>query len=460
MTAFAVYAALLAEPALGFLSAAVLSAGVGVPLRLFGRATAEPSRREALLAVLLIWSVVPALGAVPFALTGGMSPLNALFEAMSAFTTTGATVLADFSAFTTSLFMWRAAAQWIGGIGIIVIFVSLFPHLAIAGRQLFFTEAPGPVDERLTPKLRHTATTLLTVYGGLTMACVLAYWAAGMTLTQAVSHAFSTLAAGGFSSEGTSFAAFESRAIEWVASVFMFLAGVNFALQYRAYTRRPRALTSDPEFRAYLLIVLAASIGLAFFLWDGGGFGEALRTAIFQVVSIVTTTGYASADFAFWGVPAQLILVALMFVGGSAGSAAGGVKVVRWLIVLRQSRGEVRRALHPRAVLPVRLGSQVVPDAVIRSVSAFITLYVLVFAISTAVLAMLGTDLVTAFTAAIACLGNIGPGLGDVGPMGSFAGLPAASRAVLTFDMYAGRLEVVTVFAVLTRDWWRLAPRR
>ncbi|HEX7000988.1 MAG TPA: TrkH family potassium uptake protein, partial [Trueperaceae bacterium] len=420
----------------------------------------EPGRREALLAVLLIWSVVPAIGAVPFVVTGGMSPLNALFESMSAFTTTGATVLSDFGAFTSSLFMWRAAAQWIGGIGIIVIFVSLFPRLAIAGRQLFFTEAPGPTDERLTPKLRHTATTLLTVYGGLTVACALAYWAAGMTLTQAVSHSFSTLSAGGFSSEAASFAGFESRAVEWVGSVFMFLAGVNFALQYRVYTRRPRALLADVEFRAYLLTVLAASIAVAYFLWDGGGIGEAMRTGIFQVVSILTTTGYASTDFAVWGPPAQIVLVALMFVGGSAGSAAGGVKVVRWLIVLRQSSGEVRRALHPRAVLPVRLGSQIVPDAVVRSVAAFITLYVLVFACSTAVLAMLGTDLVTSFSAAIACLGNIGPGLADVGPMESFADLPALGRAVLTFDMYAGRLEVVTVFAVLTRDWWRVPPPR
>ncbi len=460
MVVFSGYAALLTEPVLGFVTTAFLALGLSVPLLRFGHATKEPGRREALLAVLLIWSIVPAVGAVPFVVTGGMSPLNALFESMSAFTTTGATALADFGAFTTSLFMWRAAAQWIGGIGIIVIFVSLFPHLAIAGRQLFFTEAPGPTEERLTPKLRHTAITLLTVYGGLTAACTLAYWAAGMSLTQAVSHSFSTLSAGGFSSEATSFLAFESRAVEWVGIVFMFLAGVNFALQYRAYTRRPRALLADAEFRAYLLTVLAASVAVAYFLWNGGGIGEAVRTAIFQVVSVITTTGYASADFALWGPPAQIVLVALMFVGGSAGSAAGGVKVVRWLIVLRQSSGEVRRALHPRAVLPVRLGSQVVPDAVVRSVAAFITLYVLLFALSTAVLAMLGTDLVTSFTAAIACLGNIGPGLAEVGPMESFAELPALGRAVLTFDMYAGRLEVVTVFAVLTRDWWRVPPRR
>lgn len=459
MLGFVAYAAVLRDPTDGFLVTAAIAAVAGYPLRRLGTSRAEPSRREALLTVLLIWLLVPVFGAVPFYLSGYFTPLNAVFESMSGFTTTGATVLQDFDTFPLSLFMWRALTHWVGGIGIIVVFIAIFPQLAIAGRQLFAAEAPGPIEERLTPRLRGTATLLLGVYGGLTAACALAFWAAGMSLFDAVAHAFATLAAGGFSTEERSFQGFESVALDWVATVFMFLAGANFALQYRLYTRRSAALVKDPEFRAYLLIVAASSVGLALLLLGEYGLGDSVRHALFQTVSIMTTTGYATVDFALWANPAQVILIALMFVGGSAGSASGGIKVVRWLIVLRQTGQEVARILHPRAVLPVRLGRGVVPQEVVKAVAAFMTLYVMLFATSTVVLVFLGSDYVTAFTASIACLGNIGPGLADVGPMLSFVELHPVARGLLTFDMYAGRLEVVTVFAVFTRDWWRL-PRR
>jgi trk system potassium uptake protein TrkH len=355
--------------------------------------------------------------------------------------------------------MWRSFIQWVGGIGIIVIFISVFPQLAIAGRQLFFAEAPGPTEERLTPRLRNTANTLLIVYGGLTVACALAYGAAGMGPFDAIAHAFTTLAAGGFSPNPLSFEGSPGAAIDWVASLFMFLAGVNFALQFRVYSGRPRLLLRDPEFRAYAVIVLVAAALLSLFLLEQYRPLDALRHGVFQTLSILTTTGYASADFALWSERAQMVLLMLMFVGGSAGSAAGGVKVVRWLIVARITGREVERALHPRAVLPVRLGTRLVPEEVLRAVAAFITLYVMLFALSTAVLVMLGSDFITAFTASIACIGNIGPGLAAVGPMLSFAELHPLARALLIFDMYAGRLEVVTVFVVFTSSWWRL-PRR
>ncbi len=456
---FVAYAVALGEPVDGFLVAAVVAALAGVPLRRLGEARAEPSRREALLAVLLTWLVVPALGAVPFYSSGYLTPLNALFESMSGFTTTGATVLRSFDGFPLSLFMWRSFIDWVGGIGILLVFIAVFPQLAIAGRQLFTAEAPGPTDERLTPRLRDTATMLLGIYGGLTAACALAYRAAGMSLFDAVAHSFTTLAAGGFSTQALSFQAYESAAVHWVAISFMFLAGANFALQYRLYVRRSGALLRDPEFRAYLLVVLAATACLMYLLRGRYEVGESLRHSLFQTVSIITTTGYASVDFATWAAPAQVVLVALMFIGGSAGSASGGIKVVRWLIVLRQTGREVFRTLHPRAVLPVRLGRSVVPEEVVRAVAAFMTLYVLLFAVSASGLVLLGSDYVTAFTASIACLGNIGPGLADVGPMLSFAELHPVARALLTFDMYAGRLEVVTVFALFTRDWWRLRRR-
>ncbi|HEX7002767.1 MAG TPA: TrkH family potassium uptake protein [Trueperaceae bacterium] len=456
---FAAYAAVASEPHAGFLYTALVSVVLGYPLRRFGSAVGEPTRREALMAVLLLWLIIPAAAAIPFVHSGFFSPLNAYFESMSGFTTTGATVLRDFESFPSTMFMWRALTHWVGGIGIIVIFISVFPQLAIAGRQLFFTEAPGPTEDRLTPRLRNTANNLLVIYAGLTIACIVAYWLAGMTPFEAIAHAFATLAAGGFSTDPLSFEGLAGGAVDWVAVVFMFLAGANFALQYRVLTGKPRLLGRDAEFRAYTAIVLVSTALLTLFLLGSYDLFGAIRHASFQALSIVTTTGFASADFALWPQQAQMILLMLMFIGGSAGSAAGGVKVVRWLILLRHTGREVQRALHPRAVLPVRLGRRAVPEEVLRAVAAFITLYVLLFAVGTAILVVLGSDFITAFTASIACLGNIGPGLARVGPMLNFTEIHPLGRALLIFEMYAGRLEVVTVFVVFTVDWWRL-PRR
>jgi len=452
------YAAYLGEPVAGFAVTGLLAAVLGGVLVKVGRSGAEPTRREALIGVILLWLVVPLVGALPFAVSGGMSPLNAVFESMSGFTATGATVLRDFDAFGASLFMWRALMQWVGGVGIIVLFIAVFPPLAIAGRQLFFSETPGPTEERLTPRLRNTANAVLIVYVGLTVLCALAYFLAGMSLYDAIAHAFTTLAAGGFSPNPLSFEGFASPALDWVAIIFMTFAGVNFALQYRALVGRPKELLRDPELRAYVLIILVAGAFLTAALRTAYELEDALRHAFFQVISVLTTTGYASTDFALWEPPAQTVLLILMFIGGSAGSAAGGIKIIRWLIIVKNTAREVRRALHPRAVLLVRVGNRVVSEEVLRAVAAFITLYVGLFALSTAVLAFLGGDFTTAFAASIASLGNIGPGLGAVGPMLNFADLHPLSRALLTFNMYVGRLEVIIVFIIFNPDFWSL-PR-
>jgi len=457
MAAFSGYALLLREPPGGFAVTAVVAGVLGGLLLKLGVRQAEPTRREALLGVLLLWSGVPLVGAIPFA-HGGLTVLNAIFESMSGFTTTGATVLLDFESFPKSLFMWRALTQWIGGVGIIVLFIAVFPQLAIAGRQLFFAEAPGPTEERLTPRLRHTASAVLVVYSGLTSLCIIGYLLAGMSVYEAVAHAFTTLSAGGFSPNGLSFAGYATPAIDWVAIIFMAFAGANFALQYRAVTGKPLDLLRDSEFRAYLSIVLIGALLLIIALGGRYPLVEAVRHGLFQSLSIITTTGYASADFAAWPIPAQAVLVALMFVGGSAGSAAGGIKVARWLIVSRHAARELRHTLHPRAVVPLRVGQRTVPEEVLRAVAAFITLYIGLFAVTTLVLVWLGADFVTALTAAIACIGNIGPGLGAAGPMLNFAELHPVSRGLLTFGMYAGRLEVITVFILLDAETWRL-PR-
>lgn len=459
MLGFSIYAFVIDESWSGFEITLLISAVAGAVCTRIGSHQAEPSRREALLTVLLLWLVFPVIGAIPFAASGYFAPLDALFESMSGFTTTGATVLLDFDTLPRSLFMWRALTQWIGGVGIIVLFIAVLPQLAIAGRQLFFTEAPGPTEEKLTPRLRNTSNAVLFVYVGLTVTCLVAYLAGGMSFYDALAHAFTTLAAGGFSPNGLSFEGFDSALLDWIAVVFMLFAGANFALLYRAIVGRPSALWQDAEFRAYVAIAVSLSLGLAFSLNGAYGPADALRHGFFQGLSILTTTGYASVDFAQWSEQAQMFLLLLMFVGGSAGSAAGGIKVVRWLIIMKLTAREVRRTLYRRVVMPVRVGNRLVSEEVVRAVAAFITLYIGLFIVTTSLLVFLGADFVTAFTASIACIGNIGPGLAQVGPMENFASLHPVSRGLLIFGMYAGRLEVVTVFVLLDPKGWRL-PRR
>jgi trk system potassium uptake protein len=458
LVAFAVGAAVVGDDPWGFLAAAGLAAGVGLPLRWFGRTGTEPTRREALLAVLVLWFAVPLVGLLPYVASAGLTPLNALFESMSGFTATGATAIVDFEAVPASVFLYRAFSQWIGGIGILVLFIAVFPQLAIAGRQLFHAEMPGPTEERLTPRLRNTAGIVLGVYVALTVVCGVAYVTAGMPVFDAVAHAFTTVAAAGFSPEARSFEAYDPG-VDWVGIVFMTLAAVNFALLWRAFIGRPRELWRDPELRAYVTIVLAIGTLVTAQIWSLYLPADALRHGFFQVVSIVTTTGYATVDFNDWPDAARGPLVLLMFIGGSAGSAAGGVKVARWLIMAKHATREVRQALHPRAVLPIRVGDRVVSEEVLRAVAAFIALYTLLIAFSTMLLTSLGEDLLTAFVAAAATVGNVGPALGTAGPMASYAEIHPVGRAMLIFNMYAGRLEIVTVFVLATTAWWRW-PRR
>ena len=458
LLAFALYAAIIGDPATPYLITALVAATFGLPTRLAGRSGQEPSRREALLGVLLLWSIVPAVGILPYVLGAGMTPLNAFFESMSGFTATGATAIGDFTAVPPALFMWRAFTQWVGGIGIVVVFVAVFPQLAIAGRQIFNAELPGPTEERITPRLRSTALAVLGLYIGLSAACAFAYVLAGMPPYAAVAHAFTTVAAAGFSPEARSFEAY-GVAVDWVAITFMTLAAVNFALLFRAFMGRPRDLARDPELRAYAAIVLVAGSVVSFHLIGTYEGGEVLRHGFFQTISILTTTGYASADFEQWPDSARAVLLLLMFVGGSAGSAAGGIKVMRWLILGAHTVREVRRALHPRAILPLTVGRRSIPEDVLRAIGAFLMLYFALLVGSATLLVFLGTDYLTAFSAAAATVGNVGPGLGGVGPMASYDVLPAAGRGVLIFNMFAGRLEVVSVFVLFTFRWWRL-PRR
>jgi len=456
LVVFAGLAAVLAEPWLPFLLAGACAVLPGVPLLLSGNPAAEPGRRASLLAVLLLWLLFPLFGSLPFLFGGQLGPLDAFFEAMSGFSTAGATVLGDPGVIPQSLLLYRSLTQWLGGIGILIVFVAVFPQLGIAGRQLFVGEEPGPKEDRVSPRLRFASGALLAVYASLTALCFLAYWLGGMGGLTALSYAFVTLSAGGFASLAPEQAVFELPAHLVTGSVFMVLAGTNFTLQYRAWHGRLGELFRDVEFRTYLTVIAAGSL-LLFFLLSGR---ETLLTAVFQGISTVTTTGFTTPGMSDWPAAAQLLAMALMFAGGSAGSAAGGIRIMRWLIVLRSTGREVERLLHPRAALPLKVGHRLITPEVLRSVAAFFTLYVLLTAVSTVFLTFSGLDLVTSASAALSSVGLVGYGFTSSGALLEFAALPEAAKGILIFDMYAGRLEIVTLAVLFVPGFWRLPRRR
>jgi trk system potassium uptake protein TrkH len=419
---------------------------------------AERLRRvEGMTVVAGSWLLMAHVAAVPY-VWAGLGFIDALFEAMSGLTTTGATALRDFSLFGKGMFFWRSMTQWLGGLGVIALFVAILPRLAIGGRELFFAEASGLTDEKLTPQLRQTALALWKLYAALTAMQTLSLWIAGMSLFDAVCHSMTTLAAGGFSPHPSSFAGYPSPAIQWITTAFMFVAGVNFALQVRVVRGHRRALIDDEEFRAYTAIIVVAS-GVLFLMLrsTGAPWSESVRHAVFQVVSIITTTGFASVDFQLWNDQAKVVLLALMFIGGSVGSAGGGPKVVRHVLMAKYTLRELRRTLHPRAVLPVKLGGRVVPDDTMREVVVFMLFYILTFAVGAAIVVALGADLVTGISGTAALIGNVGPGFGAVGPMAHFADLHPISKVVLTLEMWIGRLEVLTVLVLFRPEVWRTA---
>ena len=444
----------------GFALAAIVTVAVGHLMRRAGGTSAEEAvermrRVEGLAVVAASWLLIAHLAAIPYVWVG-VGPIDALFEAMSGLTTTGATVFRDFSIFGRGIFFWRSMTQWLGGMGVIALFVAILPRLAIGGRELFFAEAPGPSEDKVSPQIRRTAALLWRLYAGLTVLQVFALWMVGFSLYDAVCHSMTTLAAGGFSPNPLSIAGYQNPAAEWIIIAFMFLAGANFALQYRALARRDlRVLAADEEFRGYAGIVVVATMLLVVALGVNEGLGATVRTALFQVLSILTTTGYASTDFQLWSEQSKMVLLVLMFIGGCAGSAGGGPKVVRHLVLARYTLQNLRRTLHPRAVLPVKLGGRVVPEPILQVVVVFFLFYLLVFSICAGIVVALGADIITGITATIASLGNIGPGFNQVGPMAHYGDMHPVSRVALTLAMWIGRLEVLTVLVVLRPEAWR-----
>jgi trk system potassium uptake protein TrkH len=441
-----------------FTVASGLTALLAVALIGYGRRPPEfIVPREAVATVALGWVVVGVLGAIPYLLEGAFDhPADAIFESISGFTTTGASALRDIESLSRSLLWWRSLTQWLGGMGIIVLFIAIFPRLGLGAGHLFRSEVPGPITERLRPKLRHTSLILWYVYLGLTASQAVSLYICGVSLFTASCHAMTTMATGGYSTLNASIAGFESTTIEMIVLVFMFLAGVNFGLYFRLVRGETRAVWRDPEFRTYVAILLLAIVMVAVaILPSKADIGEALRYSSFQVVSLQTTTGFATDDFDRYPHFVRLLLVALMFVGGSAGATAGGIKVARLMVLGRALVNQLVKSFQPRAILAVRIGRTPVESETVRAVCIFFAAFIGLFFLGSLLLTLFGLDLVTAATASIASLANIGPGLALVGPTQNYAFIPEAGKMILVVLMILGRLEILTVLALLVPSFWR-----
>ncbi|WP_380675935.1 TrkH family potassium uptake protein [Salinigranum sp. GCM10025319] len=480
----AVVALYYGESPVPFLAMVVVAAGLGVGLERLHPRT-EIGHRETFLVVSLTWLVVPLVGTIPYLVAGQGTvahPVNALFESMSGFTTTGATVLGEisFERHSRSVLMWRQFTQWFGGMGLLVLMIAVLPELSVGGAQLMNEESPGLSIEKLTPRIRESAAVLWKIYLAFTLAAAALYYglhlagvAPNMDLYNAVAHALTTLPTGGFSPEARSAEAF-SPAVQWAIILFMIVAGTNFALYWYALRGSPERFLRNREFRAYLGAMGVVGVLLAGLLFAGVGLGavpgnvgtipghveRALRHGLFQSVAIVTTTGYASMDFNAWDQSTQAILLFAMFLGGSAGSAAGSIKIVRWYVVQQTVSRELFTTVHPEAVRPVRLSDTPVDEDTIRSVVVFVVTFLGLFVVSTVLIFLdghrTGLDLTAleATSVAIATLGNVGPGFGLVGPMNSFLPFSDAAKLYMVGLMWIGRLEVLSVLVIFTPSFW------
>ena len=444
---------------LPFVVASFTSISLGLVFQKYGgfsRNFDDLKRNEGMLIVSLAWIVTAAMGAIPY-LFYGLSPLDAYFESVSGITTTGATILMDFSLYPKDFFFWRSLSQWLGGMGIIVLFVAILPQFAIAGRQIFFAEAPGPTEEKVTPRITHTAKALWLVYGMLTLFQIILLFGAGMPLFDSICNSFSTMAAGGFSPNPLSIMGYNSPTITWIITFFMFLAGANFALQYHFFIQaKPFPLLQNEEFRfySYIVLLVSASLGFCLFVENYGLLPEVVRDSTFQIVSIITTTGFSSTDFALWSVSAQTILFIVMLIGGCAGSAGGGVKVIRVLFGLKYLKREITQIIHPHAVLPIKINHKTVAEDTQRQILGFLLFYLVLMTASAIVVTIIEGDAAVGVVGTAATIGNIGPGYGEIGPMGSFGGLSVATRIIFIINMIVGRLELIPFLAMLHPDFW------
>ena len=441
----------------GFALTLVAGVVIWLPVR---RVRREMRLRDGFLVVASFWTVLGTFGAAPLYMAEvlNLSFTDAVFESISGLTTTGATVLLNLDDLPKSILYYRQQLQWLGGMGIIVLAVAVLPMLGVGGMQLYRAEAPGPVkDSKLTPRITETAKALWYVYLAFTVSCMVSYMFAGMGWFDALCHAFSTVAIGGFSTHDASIGHFDSVAIDIVAIFFMFAAGINFSLHFFAWRNVSVAhYLQDPEFRAYATVLLALSVVVAAILVQFSYYadpGSNIINGVFQAVSIATTTGFTTSDYSLWPAALPVILILASFVGGSAGSTAGGMKVIRWLLIYKQGMREVTRLVHPSAEIPIKVGNKAVGPRVVEAVWGFFSVYVIVFALMLTAMMATGLDQVTAFSAVAATLNNLGPGLGDVAT--GFMTIPDTAKWIAIAGMLLGRLEIFTLLVLFTPTFWQ-----
>ena len=439
---------------------AVVTVGVGfVGWRVVGR-SGTLTTKEGFATVGLAWFAMAFFGVLPYLLTGSIGNLtDAFFEATSGFTTTGASVVPDPGLLSHGILVWRSTTQWLGGMGVIILSLAILPLLGVGGVQLARAESPGPEPDRLTPRFRETAKRLWYVYALVTVAEMLLLWAGDMTLFQAINHAFTTMSTGGFGTETTSIDGF-SPYVQWVVIVFMFIAGTSFALHFRAF-RDPGRYWKNIEFRLFAGVVLAAAVIILGGIWGEASLSDSIRDSLFTALAIVTTTGFATADFAKWVPALQILVVGLMFVGGMAGSTAGGIKMYRIGVLTKAASADLRRLIHPRGVFITTFGAKRVSDPVVESVQSFFLFFMFIFMTGTFLLGFMGStfgpemDIVAAVSATASALGNIGPALGELGPSSNYLALTWPGKWLLSFLMIAGRLELFPVLLLFTRSLWK-----
>ena len=433
--------------------------GVGMMVWVLTRASEKPNirKREGFLIVTFGWLVMSVSGTLPYIMSGSLVNFtDAFFETLSGYTTTGASVINDLTIIPKDILFWRSMTQWIGGMGIIVLAVAILPVLGIGGMQLFVAEAPGIKPDKLAPRIADTAKRLWLIYVGLTVLEFILLKVAGMSWFDALNHAMTTMATGGFSTHNESAAAF-SPTIQYIITAFMFLAGTSFTLTYFLLVGNFKKTFGNEEFWFYTGIILVVTVGVSLVVAtvDDGGFEQAFRDSLFQVVSVITSTGFVSADYTSWTDSITMVFFILMFFGGSAGSTAGGVKIVRHIILVKNSILELKRQLHPSAIIPVRLNNRAVDPSITYNVVAFIMMYIIIFAVGSLIMTMIGVDFNTALGSVATSLGNIGPGIGDVGPVNNFSEIPTLGKWFLAAIMLIGRLELFTVLILFTPYFWR-----
>lgn len=413
-------------------------------------------KSEGLCVVTFSWIFAVILASIPY-LFFGFSPINAIFEATSGITTTGATILTQYD-YPHTLFFWRSFTQWLGGMGIIVLVIAILPQFAIAGRQMFFAEAPGPTEDKFTPRIKNTATALWKVYAGFTLLGIILLKANGMELFDAVCNTLSSISGGGLSPNSSSFIGC-SNAICWITIFFMFIAGTNFNLQYRALSKlNPLILFRNEEFKTYLKSVIIIGILLSFSLFFNMNYNlsDSITHAFFNISSLISTTGFCSVDYTQWDYTSKILLFVIMLIGSCASSAGGGLKVVRWLLIFKIMKTEMIKILHPKAVCNIKIGNYSVPKEVLDQTLMFVAFYFAILAFSALAIAILEQNPIIGLTGAVSAVGNIGPGFGSIGPMGNFESLNCITKLILIFDMLIGRLELIPFLVLFQKDFWIL----